>query len=190
MCFYITATLPKKTSLENLSSIINKYKMDFTEIQNKKIKSQLRSEELYLRATRDYCDCDSILGSLNPQQEYQKLYNSKKVKTLKKKKWSEERITSWIEDKIKNKNIEKKTKLTPLEIETKLNRWTKFIQELLNNKDVSRVGILKHWYSGGLEDEEFIIKKTEKIKLSEITEELLLNLNEDTLYEFLPNYNY
>ncbi|KKL57919.1 hypothetical protein LCGC14_1646340 [marine sediment metagenome] len=86
MCFYITATLPKKTSLENLSSIINKYKMDFTEIQNKKIKSQLRSEELYLRATRGHCNCDSILGSLNPQQEYQKLYNSKKVKTLKKKK--------------------------------------------------------------------------------------------------------
>jgi len=190
MCFYITATLPEGTQLENLGSILDKYEMEFSQIHNLKVKSQLRPKELYFRATRSYCDCDSILGSLNRQQEYQKLYNSKKVKTLKKKKWSEERINDWIDDKLKNKDPKKRKKLTSLEIETKLNRWTKFIQELLNNKIVSRIGILKHWYSGGLEEEEFIVKKTEKILLNDISQELLLNLNEDTLYEFFPNYNY
>ena len=190
MCFYITATLPEGTRLENLGSILDKYEMEFSEIHNRIVESQLRPKELYFRATKSYCDCDTVLGSLNRYQEYQKLYNSKKVKTLKKKKWSEERISNWIDDKLKNKDPQKRKKLTSLEIEKKLNRWTKFIQELLNNKIVSRMGILNHWYSGGLEDEEFIIKKTEKILLKEITQELLLNLNEDTLYEFFPNYNY
>lgn len=190
MCFYITATLPEGSQLENLGSIFNKYEMEFSKIHNNKVKSQLRPKELYFRATKSYCDCDSILGSLNQQQEYQKLYDSKKVKTLKKKKWSEERIKNWIEDKLKNKDPKKRNKLTPIEIEKKLNRWTKFIQEILNNKTVSRIGIIKHWYSGGLEDEQIIIKKTIKIPLNQITHELLLNLPEDTLYEFFPNYNY
>ena len=81
MCFYITATLPEGTQLENLGKILDKYKMEFSKIHNIKVESQLRPKELYFRATRSYCDCDTILGSLNQQQEYKKLYDSKKVKT-------------------------------------------------------------------------------------------------------------
>jgi hypothetical protein len=50
------------------------------------------------------------------------------------------------------------------------------------------VGILKHWYTKGLTDEYFKLKKTERISVNELTNEFLLHLEEDVLYEFLPVY--
>ena len=88
MCYYITSTLPKDVNLEELQQIFNNYNMEFSSIENKVVISQLRPGELYFRVTKEYCDCDTILGSLNNLQEYQTLLHSKKVRKLKKKKWT------------------------------------------------------------------------------------------------------
>ena len=96
MCYYITATLPKETNLERLRPLLEDFKMDFTQINNLNIETQLRPKELYFRATKSYCDCGTVLGSQNRSQEYEKLLKSKKVKTLRKKKWSDEQIHNWI----------------------------------------------------------------------------------------------
>jgi len=85
MCFYITATLPKNTSIESLKTLLDRYNMAFFPIKNNNVSPQFRLGELYFRATKDYCDCDTSLGILNRKREYQHLLNSKKVRTLKKK---------------------------------------------------------------------------------------------------------
>ena len=53
MCFYITATMPKGTQLENIREILELYRMEFSEINNRMVKAQLRPGELYFRATKD-----------------------------------------------------------------------------------------------------------------------------------------
>jgi hypothetical protein len=188
MCFYITATLPKGTKIDNFRKILDMYKMEFSKIHNSFIESQLRPNELYFRATMDYCDCDTVLGSLNKLQDFQTLYNSKKVKTLKKKNWSEEDIHKWIDQKLKTKNKKTGKKLTPIESKEQINRWINFLHDLLDNKAVSRIGLLKHWYNKGLDDERIQIKENKKISINGITQEYLLNLEEDVLYEFLPAF--
>ncbi|MFX1328975.1 MAG: hypothetical protein ACFE91_12690 [Promethearchaeota archaeon] len=85
MCYYITTTLPENTNIESIRTILDKYNMDFSPINNNNVRSQLCPEELYFQATKDYCDCDKSLGLLNRDTEYRKLLNSKKVKTLRKK---------------------------------------------------------------------------------------------------------
>jgi hypothetical protein len=85
MCFYITATLPKGTQISKLRNILDEYELEFSQIDNSMLISQLRSGELYLRATKSYCDCDTVLGSLNSLQDFQNLSKSKKVKNLRKK---------------------------------------------------------------------------------------------------------
>ena len=87
MCYYITATLPKNTFLENFRNLFYKHNMAFSPLTNTNVSAQLRPEELYFRATKDYCDCGTLLGSRNQMKSYQKLLKSKKVKTLRKKKW-------------------------------------------------------------------------------------------------------
>ncbi len=80
--------------------------------------------------------------------------------------------------------------MTPIESKEQINRWINFLHNLLDNKTVSRIGLLKHWYNQGLDDEIFQINETKKISINEITQEYLLNLEEDVLYEFLPAFNF
>ncbi len=190
MCFYITATLPKGTQIENIREILELYKMEFSEIQNHFVQAQLRAGELYFRATKDYCDCDTVLGSLNSLKDFQTISKSKKIKALKKKNWTDEEINNWINEKVRTKQIKNSKKFIPVERNERLNRWIHFFHEILDDKKVSHIGILKHWYSRGLENEEIKIRKTQRISINEVNPDLLLNLYEDTLYEIFPIYNF
>ncbi|MFX0074196.1 MAG: hypothetical protein ACFE96_02040 [Candidatus Hermodarchaeota archaeon] len=188
MCYYITATLPKEADLLSLKPVFEKHKMSFTSVMNEKVLAQLRPGELYFRATKKYCDCDTILGSQTRPQEYENLLKSKKVKTLRKKNWSEQQIEAWIMEKIAKKPHKKGLKKTSREIEEEINNWINFVNVILNTN--KRIGILKHWYNSSLISEDIRIKKTEQINLKDLTEEKLLNLEEDVLYEFFPSYSY
>jgi len=189
MCYYITATLPNEVNLEELNSYFDKFNMDFSPINNDNVKSQLRPNELYLRATKSYCDCDTVLGYQNPSQEYDKLLKSKKVRALKKKKWSEEKIDIWIKNKISSKQHKTVPRKTPMEIHQEIDNWMIFLHTLLNMAKIERIGLLKHWYITGLVSEEIRIKKTETIRSIEINPDLLLNLEEDVLYEFFATHS-
>ena len=188
MCYYITATLPENTDIQSIKTILDKYNMAFSPINNSNVNSQLRPGELYFQATRDYCDCDTSLGVLNRDAEYQKLLNSKKVRILRKKKWTESKINGWIRKKLENKPSHSKRSITEKERHLDIRRWIDFILEIINSNNVSRIGILKHWYKYGLNDEQITIKNTIKSYIDEIKPDFLLNLKEDILYEFFPRY--
>ena len=186
MCYYITTTLPKDTEIDSIKTILDRYNMAFSPINNINLSSQLRPGELYFRATKDYCDCDTSLGILNRESEYQILLSSKKVKTLKKKKWTESEIDEWIRKKLQKKPSHSKRSTTEKERQLDIDRWVNFILEIINSNKATRIGILKHWYRYGLHDEVITIKRTVKSYIDEAKSELLLDLEEDVLYEFFP----
>jgi len=189
MCFYVTTTLPKDIEIESIRTILDRYNMAFSPINNINLSSQLRPGELYFRATKDYCDCDTSLGILNRESEYQMLLNSKKVKTLKKKKWTECEIDEWIRKKLQKKPSHSKRSITEKEQQLDVNRWINLIDDLINSKEVTRIGLLKHWYKYGLQNED-LTKKNVKLHIDELTSDILLNMEEDVLYEFFPRYKF
>jgi hypothetical protein len=65
--------------------IFDNYEMAFNSVNNEYVKAQLRSGELYFRPTQGYCDCDTVLGSLDISQKHDALVDSKKVRKLRKK---------------------------------------------------------------------------------------------------------
>jgi len=186
MCYYITATLPKNTRLDSLKPILEKFDMDFSLLKNTNITSQLRQEEIYLRATKSYCDCNTTLGSQSITPEYNKLLKSQKVRGLRKKRWTDEQIHLWILEKINNKKPKGHDNLTPIEKESEINNWINFLTALLGKNKLTRVGILKHWYSKSLSNEDFLIKNIERISVKKLNSNILLNLEDDVLYEFHP----
>ena len=131
MCYYLTVVLPEKTDLFEIGDTIQEYDMAFTPINNEFIKSQLKKGELYLRATTNYCDCSTAIGYLNRDPEYLDLLNSKKVKTLKKKKWSEEQIDKWIKEKLNKKEIKLNKSVTSMEREAEIITWINLIKDLI-----------------------------------------------------------
>jgi len=186
MCYYITATLPKGTKLDSLKPILEKFGMDFSLLKNPNITSQLRPNEIYLRATKSYCDCNTTLGSRSITPEYNKILKSQKVRSLRKKQWTDEQIHLWILEKINNKKPKGHDNLTPIEKDIEINNWINFLTKVFDNNKLTRVGILKHWYSKGLSNEDFLIKNTERISVKKLNSNILLNLEDDVLYEFHP----
>ncbi|WP_287586672.1 hypothetical protein [Candidatus Borrarchaeum sp.] len=186
MCYYITATLPKGTKIDTLVPIFDNYEMTLSPVNNENVKSQLPFGELYFRPTQGYCDCDTVLGSLDISQKHEALVDSKKVKKLRKKGWSKEKINNWITEKMLKERAkkQKKDKYWPDFRNQQATRWINFLRELLDTGLTFRVGILIHWYNGGLDSEEIEIKKTQRVNVESINAEVLMNLKEDVLYEF------
>ena len=182
--------MPKEVILEELKNIFNEFDMSFSPITNDNVRAQLRPDELYLRATKSYCDCDTVLGSQNRSQEYENLLKSKKIRTLRKKRWSEEQIHDWIMNKINSKHHNTGLRKTAAEVDRAISKWINFLRAVLNTGKTKRLGLLKHWYRTGLDGEEILIKNTERINIKEINPELLLNLEEDVLYEFLATHTF
>jgi len=184
MCYYITLILPNDTELEKVRELLYDYNMIFSQINNKSINSYLKAGQLNFRPTKEYCDCDTALGAFNRQNEYEKLLQSKKVKNLKKKKWTQEQIDNWVWEKINKSKPHVKKYITPMERENEIKKWLTFLHEMVNLETISQIGILKHWYHSTLENEEIILKRKEKVNLNDINKDFLLHLEEDVLYEF------
>jgi hypothetical protein len=184
MCYYITLKLPNDKELEKVREILYDYNMIFSQINNKSIQSYLNAGQLNFRPTKDYCDCDTAIGAFNRQNEYEKLLQSKKVRNLRKKKWTQKQIDKWIWEKLNKTTPHVKKSVTPMEREKEIKKWNNFLHEIINLESISQIGILKHWYNSNLENEELILKRKENVNLNGVDKEFLMYLEEDVLYEF------
>ena len=172
--------------MEEIKPIIEKHEMGFSPINNKSAISQIKPGDQFLRATKKtlYCDCDTVLGCMSKEAEKRSLMESKKVKKLKKKGWNLAQIDEWIEDKIKSKKSKRRQKWWPELQRKKADLWIDFMNELIEVESVSRIGILKHWYVGDLAEENIKIRETTRINLNQDIYDVLLNMDEDVVYEF------
>ncbi|MFX1269875.1 MAG: hypothetical protein ACFFAK_18095 [Promethearchaeota archaeon] len=184
MCYYIALILPNDKELEKVREILYDYNMTFSQINNKSLKSYLKAEQLIFRPTKEYCDCNTVLGAFNRKNEYEKLLESQKVRNLRKKKWNQKQIDNWIWEKLNKTTPHVKKSITPMEQENEIIKWFNFLHELVNLEKFIHIGILKHWYHSTLDNEEIILKRKQKVNLNEVDKNFLLYLEEDVLYEF------
>ncbi len=185
MCYHLTSTLPKDTDLGLLRAIFEKYEMAFDPITNPHIASQLPSGELYFVTTKGHCDCGTILGALSTSKALAEILDSKKARILRKKGWSETQIAKWAKEKLESKKKSHGRKFSPIEIQHETDRWINFFQEMLQEGKVSHIGLIKHWYGGRLDTEQFTIQRTQKVRLAEVNSEFLTKIEEDVLYNFI-----
>jgi len=176
MCQYITLTLPKDTDLESIKPVFEKFGLTQKVIHNQFVEEQIRKKDYYISSTSNMCDCGSVIASNSKQLSTDQRYKSD-IQRMKKKGWSDTKINRWIE--------QKQNGVHDKELLEDNNRWTSFIQEITNEKQVVRVGILIHWYSLGLEEEKIEIKEIQNIKVDAITEDTLEKLDYDKMYYFI-----
>src|SRR5439155_22067036 len=62
-------------------------------------------------------------------------------------------------------------------------RWLDVIAEILDSGVASRIGILVHWYSGGIESERIDLGPTTSVSLDGLSADMLLEMKEDALLE-------
>ncbi len=183
MCYFITNIIPAKIDQQKADVIIKEYGFQYQSIINPFVAKQLNSDMVYVRLRRSLCDCGTALGSRIPldRTEFEDEI-MKKVAMFKKKGWSQSKIERWKAQKIEaNEKVE--SKLAGVN-GSESARWISFIKKLRQDAGANFVGIMLHFYTGGLIDERISINETVKMKIDEVDEEYITKMKEDVLYVF------
>lgn len=187
MCHFITGVIDRKSSLDNLNDLGCDNIITFHVCDNLFIKSQLRANEVHVARNRKYCDCGTELGMLARRPSPEALSVGKsEIDRLKKKGWSERKIQRWIADR--EKNAEKaKIKYDNLANgkHPDVENWLQYFRKVFSDPQISHLGLLLHWYSGGLADERIAVKQRKRIKVNDLTAEILLKMEEDVIYDIV-----
>src|SRR5687767_2907352 len=173
MCTYIAAVLPAGTDPKAAAELFKKHALGFWLVQDRP--SAISNDQLYALTNIGHCDCGTVLGRGFIGNLYTKEPESE-IPKLRKKGWSEAKINRWLEDKTR--------KPDPLDIrrEEELARWMATIQDVLTSGIATSLGLFVHFYNEGFDAD--IIKRVERVRLTDLTPELLLGFADDTLYEF------
>lgn len=107
---------------------------------------------------------------------------------FKNKKLSESKIQKWQEQTIQNiqkyefAETEREEKIKSAEPQIK--QWLEFIKDVITLNYTNRIGVLLHDYSGK-HGNKINLQGKEKIKSTDLTSRVLLEVQEDTIYEFI-----
>jgi hypothetical protein len=185
MCHFITATIPKSASIIDLNDIARNHHLQFYEIHNAFVESQLPKSLTYLSKVTNHCDCGTVLGSFYHSSIDGFTIREKEIKKLRNKGWGEVKIKRWIDEKNKYKNklmretADKKDRWSP-----EAKEWHSFINMVVSSTNIRKFGLLLHMYRGGPETEKIKLKKTDKISIKEIDHQYLMKIQEDIFYQF------
>ena len=187
MCHYITATLPHAVDVNVVASVFESYKLGFELISNPHVVGQIDSQAWYVLTSRKHCDCGTALGSLTHQTPTKRLSYDRDVKKLRKQGWSETKVNRWLEQKEQTRERHRREdEALAKGGGAELERWLEFLNHLLKAKVADKFGLLLHWYHTSVESERIKIQRTESVKLPDVNAELLMRIEEDVLYEFVP----
>jgi len=182
MCHFITAICSSKTKLSDINIIGEAFDLQFEDCENEHIMKQILTTEKYLIKTSKICDCGTSLGESSYKNNKTARVQKSEIDKLKKKGWTETKITRYIADKKKNEGkVAQQNELILNRKSNELDNYINFIQELLKKTDIETFGLLLHWYSKGPENENIKLTERKIISTKNLTVLDLKTLEEDKL---------
>jgi len=187
MCHFITASLPYEADLKSIAPVFAAHKVGFELISNSHLTSQLDPKAWYILTSGKQCDCGTALGSLSRGGADKPVTFERNLKKFRQQGWSETKIERWLEQKEQHRErLEREDEALARSGDAELDRWVELLNSLLQTKRAAKFSLLLHWYQGRIESERIRIQRREKVRLSEVTSERLMRVEEDVLYEFVP----
>lgn len=184
MCTFIVATLPKSTDPQRAALLFTRNGLAFELISNPHVAAQIAPGTLQIITTRK-CDCGTALGGHNPPDTPSETNWARKIRELKKRGWSEARITRWRNEK--QHALEASAAAAEqlaLQSSREIDRWISLISEIIESHTATDLGLFLHEYRGDIETERILLQGTRTIGYRNLTPALLSKLQEDVLYVF------
>ena len=178
MCQFITLIFPSKSVCERLRDVFPTYCLAPNRVENRSVRAQLKPEEAYYVATAGLCQCGTGLGSLAHTVTRASLEESREEAKRVKKGWSAPRIARWKAERKEAEMRQEEARRT--KYLSSAERWRAFLLAT----DGTRLGILLHWYGSSVQDEVFGTLARRFVPRVTLTVEMLMHLEEDTIYEF------
>jgi hypothetical protein len=182
VCYFITTTLPAGSNIEAAASIARQYGRIWEPLNNPFIIPQLEPGEEHFTTTSSHCDCGTQIGlRTRPAAGRNERAAERKISRLRHKGWSNAKIERWLSEK---RATEKKRKKRASEVSgvTLIGAWEDLLRTLIAQLQISYVGLLLHWYSGGLQSERINILRRVSVPVSNLNPTFLLEIEEDVLY--------
>lgn len=178
MCRFVNAVLPDATPAPALTSIAAEHHLSIEPVFNPSACAQLRRGEGWFRIGSGPCDCDTPLGSRGVDDTTVQAM-ARRVAKLRRRGWSDARVDRWREQKFASRDRRTSTTHGPSALD-----WATFLRSALGTGETAFLGILVHWYTASLESEEIRVDARRIVAGSEISPDLLLDLEHEILYEF------
>lgn len=179
MCHFITAVLSPGADVEAAFQIAKAHGRRWDPIDNASINTALRAGESYYYTSHG-CDCGCGFGVLARSSSHPPDYESK-LEDFRKKGWSSAKIERWLNEKRKSEAWRTDFLASPPD---DVILWHKFVHEVIDAGAARYVGLLVHWYSGGLETETIPIQTRRWTTIADLNCEHLLRAEEDVLHLF------
>ncbi|OVE80937.1 hypothetical protein BVY04_04530 [bacterium M21] len=183
MCHYITMVVPSKTSLSECEAVLSDFHRSIEQLGNIHVEKTLKSGEIYFHPAGKDCDCGTALGSLRRGDEGR--VDKATLDGFRKKGWSETKIARWLaeRDKVRSREqrIQAQREVTALERANDPDGWCSIIGALQETLGLKYVGIMLHWYGGGMSSEKIEFTRC-NVPLDEKLGNALYHMEEDTLY--------
>jgi hypothetical protein len=180
MCDFITAVLPSKSRVEELSQIFAAHQRTLKPLENASIQRQLRPGETYFYTTRGHCDCGTVLGSLESygtSRSRAEQVREREVRKRRQQGWGDAKIESWLRQRVKSEDRGAARRLENLAA------WTGLLEAVRGSGAAPYVGLLIHQYDGPLSGE-VQLRSREHVRIADVTGEFLTAMERDVLYEF------
>ncbi|HKP82048.1 MAG TPA: hypothetical protein VJT69_08515 [Pyrinomonadaceae bacterium] len=169
-----------------MASIFKSHGFGFELISNPHVAQQIGPHDYYVLTSGKYCDCGTALGSLNDRVPAKAVDYEPQVRKFRKQGWSEAKIKRWLEQKEQTKERHlREDEALAKGGDPELDRWIMLFNELIRVRQIPTVGLLLHFYHGTVEGERIKIQRRERLRLSEVTAERLMKIEEDVLYEII-----
>lgn len=176
MCYFITELLPDTFDPDVYNTCFAPLKRILHKIENQSILTQAGPGYRCYYGTTEMCDCNSTLGSWREGESLGDRLE-REVGKLRQRKWSDHKIEAWLRESKRAKRVRKS--------EEEARQWIECIKCYLAATSGKRLGLLLHYYSGMLEEEEIALKGIEEVDIDALTIERLLKMKVDTLYWFI-----
>ncbi len=184
MCIFITATMAPRGDETAVRRLAESALLNWEPLVNPVVLSQLHPGERTFSTTRGTCDCGTEIGishrSNGPARDPD---ISRSVQNFRKKGWSEAKIDRWVAQTAANSARRREAVAVRLSgPHPEIDRWIQFLSAVLTGYHADWIGILVHWYGGGVADEALAIGTNRWLSTADLTEDCLLGLEDDTLY--------
>lgn len=187
MCHFITATLPKGADVDALKDVFRENGFALGLESNAAIQSQLPSGAIYFRPTTAYCDCGTPLGSRSSRAKHaaKESPTEADVAKLRRKGWTQAKIDRWLAQKgeARQKN-ERAASQKETDGVADAKAWLRLLITTVESGHTPWVGLLLHFYKRSVSDEEFQVGRVVTARATDLSVDLLLDMDEDVLYRF------
>jgi len=171
MCHYITI-VAGGVSETDLDAFMRARGRRAMLLFNASVQRELRPDELHFLTTKGHCDCGTALAYSDIEERNQP---EQAVAKLKAKGWSLAKIDRWLA--AKQKAASKAPRVEPID---SVAFWATLARDLKQELSPTSIGLLLHFYSDGIGEEKFPVRRVEPERENTV-ESVLESMCEDEL---------